>query len=141
MNNSPALARHGLCVLHLPPRAHPRPDGVQHPRASLSKSRTPFHPPPVLPPRTAPSFLAAMSQIYHEGASAPPHSASGSANNIFTRVPVVKFYRGFSVTLVGIVPYAGTSFLTWGFLQAYFAPPARPGEPGRAAAAEPRSRT
>ncbi|KAH9830370.1 mitochondrial carrier [Rhodofomes roseus] len=87
-----------------------------------------FHPPQSSPPHR-PSFLAAMSQIYHEGASAPPHSASGSANNIFTRVPVVKFYRGFSVTLVGIVPYAGTSFLTWGFLQAYFAPPPDPTSP------------
>lgn len=38
-----------------------------------------------------------------------------------SRIPVVKtlapFYRGFSVTLVGMIPYAGVSFLTYGTLK------------------------
>jgi solute carrier family 25 protein 16 len=33
---------------------------------------------------------------------------------------VGKFYRGFGPTLVGMVPYAGTSFLVWDQLRAFF---------------------
>lgn len=33
---------------------------------------------------------------------------------------VFKFYRGFMPTLVGMVPYAGTSFLVWDQLRAFF---------------------
>ncbi|POW20812.1 hypothetical protein PSHT_03120 [Puccinia striiformis] len=35
----------------------------------------------------------------------------------FQRLPITKFYRGFSPTICGMVPYAGTSFLVWGTLQ------------------------
>jgi solute carrier family 25 (mitochondrial carrier protein), member 16 len=56
-------------------------------------------------------------------------------SNILTRFPVLKFYRGFTVTLVGMIPYAGISFLTWDFLRAHFIPdPAlasSSGPPGR----------
>ncbi|KAI6033417.1 mitochondrial carrier domain-containing protein [Pisolithus marmoratus] len=34
----------------------------------------------------------------------------------------LKFYRGFTVTMVGMIPYAGTAFLTWDFLRAHFYP-------------------
>ena len=38
--------------------------------------------------------------------------------DLFHAFPLLKFYRGFSVSLVGIVPYAGTAFLTWEYLRA-----------------------
>lgn len=95
-----------------------------------------------------PTFLRAASEIYHEipkpRSSPPPppppsssslssallstSSASTIAKEIpttlFTRFPLLKFYRGFTVTLTGMVPYAGTSFLTWGFLRSRLLPPA-----------------
>lgn len=87
--------------------------------------------------RLRPSFLRAFSQIYHEGVTPPSHASSAAssssqppppptstsnpaAKNLFTHFPLLKFYRGFSVTIVGIIPYAGTSFLTWGFLRSHF---------------------
>ncbi|KAG6328537.1 hypothetical protein ID866_10552 [Astraeus odoratus] len=68
-----------------------------------------------------PSFLRAMSQIYHEGpvSLATPPSPSKC---LFQRLPIFKFYRGFTVTMVGMIPYAGTSFLTWDILRFYFYP-------------------
>jgi len=66
-----------------------------------------------------PNFFYAMSKIYHETATSTSTTPSTS---IFTRFPILKFYRGFSVTLTGMIPYAGTSFLTWGFLRSQFLP-------------------
>lgn len=74
-----------------------------------------------------PSFLRAMSQIYHEGASPSPAGAP-TTTAIFTRFPILKFYRGFTVTMAGMIPYAGMSFLTWGFLRAHLLPPPPPGQ-------------
>ena len=58
-------------------------------------------------------------QIYHEqtpSVSSSPRQVSGLPNNIVaTAAPktgLVNFYRGFSPTLAGILPYAGFSFLT-----------------------------
>lgn len=67
-----------------------------------------------------PNFLSAASEIYHEIPKTPPSSTSIAP--LFTRVPFLKFYRGFSVSLAGMIPYAGTSFLIWGALRAHFAP-------------------
>lgn len=98
--------------------------------------------------RLRPSFTRAMSRIYHESAAplpapAPSTSASSSPTptstptpkpapapahappSLFTRFPLLKFYRGFSVSVLGMVPYAGTSFLAWGALRARLLPPAR----------------
>ncbi|KAI0771329.1 mitochondrial carrier [Trametes elegans] len=77
-----------------------------------------------------PSFPSALRHIYHEGtypATSPPPTPSGSAppraqNQLFQRFPILKFYRGFTVTIIGIVPYAGTSFLAWGFLRTRLLP-------------------
>lgn len=85
-------------------------------------------------PHERPTFLRVMSYIYREGASLPPSSdsppssasASASTRALFTRFPILKFYRGFSVTVVGMVPYAGTSFLTWGFLRSQLIPTPSP---------------
>ncbi len=53
-------------------------------------------------------------------AGAGPHSpvplseSPGAASRLLAQWPVLKFYRGFSVTVMGMIPYAGTSFLVFG---------------------------
>lgn len=80
-----------------------------------------------------PSFFRAMTNIYQEGAISQTSAASAAnTTHIFNRFPILKFYRGFTVTMVGMIPYAGTAFLTWDFLRAHFYPvrddtSARPG--------------
>lgn len=76
------------------------------------------------------ALLGAVKDIYHEGNEVivPSQKATGSialqrSSPLFMAFPVSKFYRGFSVTLLGMVPYAGTSFLVWGALRAYLLPP------------------
>jgi solute carrier family 25 protein 16 len=68
-----------------------------------------------------------MSLIYREGAtpsfSPTTVSSAAAAPTLFTRYPLLNFYRGFTVTMVGMVPYAGTSFLVWGYLRSKFLPP------------------
>ena len=44
--------------------------------------------------------------------------------HLFYYFPVFSFYRGFTVSLMGMIPYAGTSFLTWGYLRALLIPEA-----------------
>ena len=75
------------------------------------------------------SFVSAVRQIYNEGAGGVQHTGTPLSTPLFTRFPIVKFYRGFTVTLAGIIPYAGTSFLTWGYLKSYFIPPPDPANP------------
>lgn len=60
------------------------------------------------------SFLRTAKRIYTEGT--PPSSTNTGA--LLQRLPVLKFYRGYFVSLFGMVPYAGTSFLVWGRIQA-----------------------
>ncbi|KAF9047388.1 mitochondrial carrier domain-containing protein [Panaeolus papilionaceus] len=69
-----------------------------------------------------PSFLRAARFIYQEGTG-----MQGSVPNSLNQFPILKFYRGFSVTLIGMVPYAGVSFLSWGFLRSYFLPLSKAG--------------
>ncbi|KAF8261491.1 mitochondrial carrier domain-containing protein [Lactarius quietus] len=38
-----------------------------------------------------------------------------SNRDLFHTLPLLKFYRGFTVSLVCIVPHAGTGFLTWDY--------------------------
>lgn len=64
-----------------------------------------------------PSFTSALRQIYHETTSIPATSAP-----LFVKFPILKFYRGFTATIVGMIPYAGMSFLAWGSLRARFLP-------------------
>lgn len=58
-----------------------------------------------------------------------PSSAVPAGNRLLSKYPILKFYRGFSVTVMGMIPYAGTSFLVFGrcktLLQDLF-PPAEP---------------
>lgn len=67
------------------------------------------------------SFSRICSEIYHEHPPQPPTLAPtsttlGAAQTIATKVSarsgLVNFYRGFSPTLLGMLPYAGMSFLT-----------------------------
>ncbi|KAJ1307200.1 hypothetical protein OPQ81_001315 [Rhizoctonia solani] len=83
------------------------------------------------------AFVDAVRAIYTEGkgnpspsvvhtsvdASSPSAVAAVRASPLFTTFPISKFYRGFSVTLIGMIPYAGTSFLAWGALRAALLPP------------------
>lgn len=70
--------------------------------------------------RLRPSLIQAMTEIYHESAIIPPSKTSNHTPQIFERLLILKFYRGFTVTLAGMIPYAGTSFLCWGFLRSHF---------------------
>lgn len=67
-----------------------------------------------------PSCLRTARLIYAEGSL--QSSAAPITREFFQTFPLLKFYRGFTVSLVGIVPYAGTAFLTWGYLRATLIP-------------------
>jgi solute carrier family 25 (mitochondrial carrier protein), member 16 len=76
-----------------------------------------------------PSCLRTARIIYAEGPPRlllPPAPTSASTvpipRDLFHTFPLLKFYRGFTVSLAGIVPYAGTAFLTWGYLRATLVP-------------------
>jgi len=72
------------------------------------------------------SLAQVVNLIYHEGSptksiSSEPHPTpvpSPKHTRIFASFPLLKFYRGFSVTIIGMIPYSGTSFLAWEFLRA-----------------------
>lgn len=46
--------------------------------------------------------------------SPTPSSAAVQAHRLLQAFPLLKFYRGFTVTVMGMIPYAGTSFLVFG---------------------------
>ncbi|KAJ5770278.1 uncharacterized protein N7511_002329 [Penicillium nucicola] len=73
------------------------------------------------------SLTDVCRQIYNERARAPPtgsvaaaesstvaaaESASSAMNKVMPRSGLANFYRGFSPTILGMLPYAGMSFLT-----------------------------
>ncbi|CAD6913420.1 unnamed protein product [Tilletia laevis] len=57
----------------------------------------------------------------------PSLSESPLTSSLLTRFPLLKFYRGFTVTVLGMIPYAGTSFVVFGrcrtLLHEFFPPP------------------
>ncbi|KAF5380638.1 hypothetical protein D9615_004755 [Tricholomella constricta] len=75
------------------------------------------------------TFTQAYKLMYNERTTPPLHSGSEPINtrHYIDRFPILKFYRGFSVTIAGMIPYAGVSFLCWGFLRAHFLPPNKAG--------------
>lgn len=46
--------------------------------------------------------------------SPSPSSAAIQTQRLLQAFPLLKFYRGFTVTVMGMIPYAGTSFLVFG---------------------------
>ncbi|KAG6866418.1 hypothetical protein C0991_004703 [Blastosporella zonata] len=74
------------------------------------------------PSQRAPTFTHAYKQIYNEHTTTLS-SPTAKAGQYLERFPILKFYRGFSVTVAGMIPYAGVSFLCWGFLRSHFLPP------------------
>ncbi|RDB25041.1 putative mitochondrial carrier C17H9.08 [Hypsizygus marmoreus] len=75
-----------------------------------------------------PTFTQAYKQIYNERTTPANGSQPvGHTRHYLDRFPILKFYRGFSVTIAGMIPYAGVSFLSWGFLRSRFLPPSKTG--------------
>lgn len=71
------------------------------------------------PPPLSINALGHQQQPYFKN----PSKAVVLSSTLFQRFPVLKFYRGYVVSIIGIIPYAGTSFLVWGFLKKRLAPP------------------
>lgn len=71
---------------------------------------------------TSTSLYRSFKEIYHEQANVQQSHPLPSNANYFNRFPVLKFYRGFTATIIGMIPYAGVSFLSWGYLRAQFLP-------------------
>lgn len=66
------------------------------------------------------SITGAIRMIYHEADYAVANTKAKSSISNFTRsLPLYPFYRGFSITILGMIPYAGVSFLTYGTLKRY----------------------
>ncbi|KAI0815596.1 mitochondrial carrier domain-containing protein [Xylaria sp. FL0064] len=69
--------------------------------------------------RTSSSLLDICRKIYHEHPLPKPPAHSGVAGAAATTIQavaprsgIINFYRGFSTTMLGMIPYAGMSFLT-----------------------------
>ncbi len=65
----------------------------------------------------SPSLLDICKKIYHEHPLPAPNNpavaaAAAAAAAAAPRSGIVNFYRGFSTTMLGMIPYAGISFLT-----------------------------
>lgn len=73
-----------------------------------------------------PSFTGAAKALYNEGPGTIAQTTT-TQKALLHQYPVLKFYRGFTVTVAGMVPYAGVAFLSWGFLRSYFLPPGQTG--------------
>lgn len=61
-----------------------------------------------------PSLRAICAQIYNEQPARRPEvtATAGSLKAVEPKSGIINFYRGFSPTLLGMLPYAGMSFLT-----------------------------
>jgi len=77
----------------------------------------------------ASNVFRTLHQMYHERpieptpVSQPVPSTRAvpiGTQQILNRFPILKFYRGFTATIIGMIPYAGVSFLSWGYLRARF---------------------
>jgi len=80
------------------------------------------------PNKQPPSFIQACKHIYNESTNlSTPLSTPGQTRHLIDHFPLLKFYRGFTVTIVGMVPYAGVSFLSWGFFRSHLLPPSKLG--------------
>ncbi len=98
-------------------------------------------------PSGRPTLSSTFRTIYNEGSSSQlvdvHHTTSPLPTNsrLLESFPLLKFYRGFSVTLLGMIPYAGTSFLVYGHLRSLLNP-SQPGvSPGISSEAKPKPRS
>lgn len=75
-----------------------------------------------------PSFSRAFFHIYNERPVNLVHATEAvDGSHYFSRYPLLKFYRGFTVTIAGMIPYAGVSFLCWGYLRSQLLSPSKAG--------------
>ncbi|GAA5821442.1 hypothetical protein JCM3770_007084 [Rhodotorula araucariae] len=84
------------------------PPSSQSRSPSLSAPSSSTAPPPAWP---APSSSAPAAPPVSAAAASPLSSSPA------VKPSITHFYRGVWPTLFGIIPYAGTSFLVWGFLK------------------------
>ncbi|GAA6034944.1 hypothetical protein JCM8097_009378 [Rhodosporidiobolus ruineniae] len=101
-----------------------------HDRASLLRTIRQIYtneppPPSSASPPPSSSASASSSTSSSSSSSAAPKTSSRLASTLppsSSPPSLAHFYRGVIPTLVGIVPYAGTSFLVWGFLKSDLLP-------------------
>ncbi|ODN83795.1 solute carrier family 25 (mitochondrial carrier protein), member 16 [Cryptococcus wingfieldii CBS 7118] len=67
------------------------------------------------------SLTQVVKAIYHEADIPPSAKKSNSVSPFIRNLPLYPFYRGFSMTIIGMVPYAGVGFLTYGTLKRHAA--------------------
>ncbi|GFZ44822.1 Mitochondrial carrier protein LEU5 [Saitozyma sp. JCM 24511] len=63
------------------------------------------------------SLREAIRTIYREADLVPPSGTKPSVSKFTRSLPFYPFYRGFSISILGMIPYAGVSFLTYGTLK------------------------
>ncbi|GAA5858513.1 hypothetical protein JCM8547_007341 [Rhodosporidiobolus lusitaniae] len=85
-------------------------------RASLLRTIKEIYLAPLPPPSSSSSSSASVSASSASATTAAPSAPSPSPPSS-SRPSLTHFYRGVFPTLFGIIPYAGTSFLVWGFLK------------------------
>lgn len=84
------------------------------------------------------NLLQVVRLIYHENSQRPPPPPPNSKpvvspppipsapaqtmSRTLYQLPLAPFYRGFTITVLGMVPYAGISFLTYGRLKSLVPP-------------------
>ncbi|KAI9731388.1 MAG: hypothetical protein M1834_005294 [Cirrosporium novae-zelandiae] len=75
-------------------------------RSSLTRiCKEIYHEAPSIPSRPSINLTSSISSTVATGAAT-------TVSNIASRTGIANFYRGFAPTLIGILPYAGVSFLT-----------------------------
>ncbi|WWC67139.1 uncharacterized protein I206_101046 [Kwoniella pini CBS 10737] len=67
------------------------------------------------------SLLEAVKSIYHEKDVVHTSRQKPNISPFIRSIPLYPFYRGFSITILGMIPYAGVSFLTYGTLKKHAA--------------------
>ncbi|WVO13557.1 hypothetical protein L204_101178 [Cryptococcus depauperatus] len=65
------------------------------------------------------SIIQVIKSIYHESNIPMAKKQSQSISPFIRNLPLYPFYRGFSMTIIGMIPYAGVSFLTYGTLKTH----------------------
>lgn len=65
------------------------------------------------------SLVHTMKVIYREGT--PTAEETAKRKGTFDRFPVLKFYRGFATSIMGMIPYAGVSFVVYGSARKWMA--------------------